>query len=158
MAVRFENRHPQSETRFSPQKTRNFASVIELKIAAPDGFRLGMPRLLRCLQNIIPACGCLRMNFGLRPTPSTKAICPRVSGQYSAAARRLPPVAPDHPRMILCRRERRIHRREFSRFLRSAVPYMISCSFSSPLRGIIGVSASTPASSAICRNSFFARV
>ena len=37
MAVRFEIRPPESETRFSPQKTQNFASVIELKIAALGG-------------------------------------------------------------------------------------------------------------------------
>ena len=33
LAVRFQNRHHQSEPRFSPQKTQNLASVIELKIA-----------------------------------------------------------------------------------------------------------------------------
>jgi hypothetical protein len=37
MAVGFEIRHPQSETSFSPQKTQNFASVIELKIATLGG-------------------------------------------------------------------------------------------------------------------------
>ena len=32
-----EIRHPESETRFSPQKTQNCASVIELKIATLGG-------------------------------------------------------------------------------------------------------------------------
>lgn len=34
MAVRFQNRHHQSETRFSPQKTQNLASEMSLKIAS----------------------------------------------------------------------------------------------------------------------------
>ena len=34
MAVRFQNRHPQSETRFQPQKTQNFRVKSSLKTAS----------------------------------------------------------------------------------------------------------------------------
>ena len=37
MAVRFQNRHHQSETRFQPQKTQNSASEMNLKTASLGG-------------------------------------------------------------------------------------------------------------------------
>ena len=65
MAVRFEIRHPQSETAFLPQKTQNFASVIELKIAILGG----IPTL-----NDAPPLFLLEYNS----TRSKKSVCDAV--------------------------------------------------------------------------------